>query len=81
MAKTIAIKNFRNNISAIADKVGKGQEFIVIRRSKPAFKVVPVGIDEDDDGSWETIVDFTNGGKTNGMNPKDVLKVLKKLNH
>lgn len=80
MAKTIAIKDFRNNISAIADKVGKGQEFIVLRRSKPAFKVVAVDIDGDDDGSWETIVDFTQGGKTEGMDAREVLKILRKLN-
>lgn len=84
MTKTIAIKDFRNNISAIADKVGKGQEFIVLRRSKPAFKVVPVDIIVDDedynDGSWETVVDFTEGGKIRGVKVEDVLKAFKKLN-
>lgn len=85
MAKTIAIKNFRNNISSIADKVAKGQEFIVLRHSKPAFRVVPVTVavevdDENyDDGSWETVVDFTQGGKTSGMRPEDVLKIFKKI--
>ncbi len=81
MAKTIAIKNFRNNISAIADKVAKGQEFIVLRHSKPAFRVIPVSVDvdDDDDGSWTTVVDFTEGGKKRGMDARDVLKLLEEI--
>ena len=79
MAKTIAIKDFRNNISSIADKVQKGQEFIVLRHSKPAFKVVQVDVDDDDDGSWETLIDFTDGGKKRGVPVEDVLKAFKRL--
>ena len=80
MTKTISIKDFRNNISSIADKAEKGQEFIVMRHSKPAFKITPIQIQDDDDGAWETIVDFTDGGKTNGVKAQDILKVMKKLN-
>lgn len=42
MLKTISITYFRNNISLIADKVAKGLQFIVTRRSKPVFRVQPV---------------------------------------
>ncbi len=79
MLKTISITYFRNNVSLIADKVAKGLQFIVTRHSKPVFRVQLVDVDDDDDGSWEMIIDFTEGGKTEGMRAEDVLKLLKKI--
>lgn len=41
-------------------EVGKGKSFTVVRRSKPAFRMVPV--DEwGDEGTWETVLDLTKG--------------------
>ena len=39
--KTINIREFQRNISAIADQVLKGESFLVLRNAKPAFKVTP----------------------------------------
>jgi antitoxin (DNA-binding transcriptional repressor) of toxin-antitoxin stability system len=79
MDKTISIKELRNNISAIATKVKNGQSYVVIRRSKPVFKLIPTYF-EADEAQWETVVDFTEGGKKKGAKIEDVLAALKRLN-
>lgn len=79
MNKNISIKNFRNNMANIADSVEEGTSYVVIRRSQPSFKVVPMTSTEDE--QWETVVDFTEGGKVKGEKIEDVLKLLKKINN
>lgn len=78
MNKNISIKNFRTNLAEIADEIEDGNTYVIIRRSKPSFKVVPITSDNDEE--WETVVDFTDGGKSNGAKIEDVLAILKKLN-
>lgn len=78
MKETISIKELRNNMAVIASKVEKGESYIVIRRSKPSFKIVPYSYEDEND--WETVIDFTDNGKKKGARITDVLKALKKLN-
>lgn len=78
MPKDISIKDLRQNLSDIADQVEHGETFRVIRRSKPSFFLMNIDIDTAEDG-WETVVDFTDGGKRRGMPAKDVLKIIKKI--
>ncbi len=72
------MKDFRNNLSSIADKVEAGESFTIFRRSKAAFKIVPVGTKTDE--KWETVIDFTQKGKKSGENIEDVIKVLEDMN-
>lgn len=72
--KIIGLKELRENTEDYISEIGKGKSFIVVRRSRPVFKVVPV--DEwGDDGTWETIIDFAKIRK--GGVPIDEL--IKKL--
>ncbi|KKU48362.1 hypothetical protein A3H10_00115 [Candidatus Uhrbacteria bacterium RIFCSPLOWO2_12_FULL_46_10] len=52
--KTVSLKELRENVSSYAAKVQSGASFIVIKRSKPLFKIAPV-----EDERWEEVVDFT----------------------
>lgn len=61
----IGLKEFRENVETFAKKVHKGSSFIIVRRSKPLFKVVPLEHDADEEG-WETLIDFTK------INPRGV---------
>ena len=70
----ISIRDLRQNLSAVADKVDSGEQFEVFRRSKPAFKIVPVDTPIDD--QWETVVDFTAGGKTDGMEIGELIELI-----
>ena len=54
MDKLIGLREFRENVEAYTKQVNKGQSFIVMKRSKPIFKIAPV-----DEGGWEEVIDFT----------------------
>ena len=55
MENIIGLKELRQNMAGFAAKVKRGQSFIVVKQSKPIFKIAP--IEEDD--KWEQVVDFT----------------------
>jgi len=77
LEKIIGLKDLRLNTNSYINAVSKGRSFIVMRRSRPIFKVVPV--DEwGDEGVWETVVDFTKI-KKGGVPAKEVLKALLKI--
>lgn len=75
MQKTIGLKELRENIDNWINQVRKGESFLVLRKSKPIFKIVPPETEEQ----WETVVDFTKIDK-NGMSAHEILKELRKLN-
>ena len=80
MVKTtniIGLKELRENTGGYIKQVKLGRSFLVMRRSKPVFRVEPV--DEwGDEGQWETVVDFTKIRKS-GEPIKAVLKALKSI--
>ncbi len=68
----IGLKDLRENTEDYISKVSKGGSFVVVRRSKPIFKITPV--DEwGDEGKWETVVDF-NKIKKGGISAEELLK-------
>ncbi|KKS15744.1 MAG: hypothetical protein UU71_C0016G0014 [Parcubacteria group bacterium GW2011_GWB1_41_6] len=71
MEKIIGLKELRQNVSGYAQKIKKGQSFVVVKRSKPLFKVGPIIESEE----WEEVVDFTKI-KGGGVNIKEVLSCL-----
>ena len=42
MSSTINIKTLRCHMGRIVDRVQRGEDFIVLYRSRPAFRIVPV---------------------------------------
>ena len=74
----IGLKQLRENAGKYIAQVSKGRSFTVVRRSRPVFKITPV--DEwGDEGTWETIVDFTKIRK-GGVPATEVLASLKRIN-
>ncbi len=74
----VGLKELRENAEVYIREIEKGRSFLVMRRSKPIFKITPV--DEwGDEGNWETIIDFTKI-KKGGVPIEDVLKALHKIN-
>ncbi|KKW17727.1 MAG: hypothetical protein UY60_C0033G0002 [Parcubacteria group bacterium GW2011_GWB1_50_9] len=55
MEKLIGLKELRENVDRYVSEVKKGKSFLVVRRSKPLFKILP----PDEEEMWETVVDFT----------------------
>ena len=56
MKNLIGLKELRENVETYVTQVRQGKSFLVVRRSKPIFKISPP--DEDSD-LWETVIDFT----------------------
>ena len=71
MENIIGLKELRQNVEKYARDIAKGKSFIVVRRSKPLFRISPVGDEEE----WEEVVDFTKV-KKGGVNIKELLSRL-----
>ena len=57
MDDIIGLKQLRQSMEHCIRRVRRGRRLLVVRRSEPIFKIVPV---DDADGEWEEVVDFTN---------------------
>ncbi|MBI2099532.1 type II toxin-antitoxin system prevent-host-death family antitoxin [Candidatus Uhrbacteria bacterium] len=75
MNKIIGLKQLRNNVASYAKEVQRGKSFIVVKQSKPLFKITPL---TNADEGWEEVIDFTKFRK-NGISAKELLARLKKL--
>jgi antitoxin (DNA-binding transcriptional repressor) of toxin-antitoxin stability system len=71
MENLIALKDLRLNMEKYATEVKAGKSFIVLKQSKPFFKISPV----EDSGEWEEVVDFTQI-KKGGVNIDELLSRL-----
>jgi len=69
--KIVGLKELRQNIDKYAEAVKNGQEYIVMKRSTPLFKL---SLPESED-NWETVIDFTNF-KKGGVELESVLKKI-----
>lgn len=76
MNNIVGVKELRENLSVYTDQVQRGKSFTVVRRSKPLFRMVP--INEDDDGNWERVADFTKI-KKGGVDAREVMARLDRL--
>lgn len=54
MNNIVSLKELRAKVGEYANRVQKGETFIIMKRSEPLFKIAPV-----DEGQWTTVVDFT----------------------
>ncbi len=58
MENIIALKELRLNMEKYANEVKSGKSFIVLKQSKPIFKLSPVE-ESGEDERWEEVVNFT----------------------
>lgn len=68
----VGLKELRENIESYISKVEKGGSFIVVKKSKPVFKISPP---EDDAALWGPVIDFTRI-KKGGVPIADLLSRL-----
>lgn len=72
MKNIIGLKELREHTEKYIAQVQKGESFVVVRRSRPVFKI---SLADDDQGFWEPVVDFTKVRK-GGVALRDVLSRL-----
>lgn len=68
----VGLKELRENMHKYALRVGRGESFIVLKKSRPIFKISSVDEDEE---LWETVIDFTKI-KKGGISIKELLARL-----
>ncbi|OGM96316.1 MAG: hypothetical protein A3B86_04200 [Candidatus Yanofskybacteria bacterium RIFCSPHIGHO2_02_FULL_38_22b] len=68
----LGLKELRENMQKYASLVERGESFIVVKKSKPVFKIVP----PESEDQWETVIDFTKIRK-GGISAKELLAHLK----
>lgn len=71
MENIIGLRELREKTESLISKIGKGASFLVLKKSKPIFRVVPV----NEDDQWEEVVNFTKI-KRGGVNIKEILSRL-----
>ena len=67
----VGFKEFRLDADKYIKAVDKGASFLIVKRSKPVFRIEPIG------EVWETVGDFTNK-KGRGVPASKLLSALKK---
>ncbi|MEK7086646.1 MAG: type II toxin-antitoxin system prevent-host-death family antitoxin [Patescibacteria group bacterium] len=72
----VGLKELRENLEDYIVSVKRGKSFLVVRRSKPVFKISPPS---DENEPWELVADFTKV-KKGGVSAKEILRELRKLN-
>lgn len=72
----VGLKELRENLEDYIVKIKRGKSFLVVRRSKPVFKISPP---VDDERFWESVIDFTKI-KKGGVSAREILRQLRKLN-
>ncbi len=71
MEHLIGLKQLRESVETYAQRVKRGERFIVLKQSKPLFKITPIDYQEE----WEEVIDFTKI-KKGGVHIDDLLKRL-----
>lgn len=72
MEKIIGLRELRENLPKYENMVGLGETFVVVKKSKPIFRISPVDEGED---IWEEVIDFTKIQK-GGVDINDLLSRL-----
>jgi len=71
MDNLVSLKDLRLNMDKYATEVKAGKSFIILKQSKPIFKLTP--IDENDE--WEEVINFTKI-KKGGVDIDELLAAL-----
>jgi antitoxin (DNA-binding transcriptional repressor) of toxin-antitoxin stability system len=69
--QVIGLKEFRLDTEKYIEEINKGNNFLVVKRSKPVFRLEPVKQE------WETIGSFVDT-KSSGVKAEKLLAALKK---
>jgi len=70
----VGLRDLRENVEKYSQRITQGDSFIVVRRSKPLFKIVSP-FEKHEDDQWEEIIDFTKI-KKGGVNIDELISRL-----
>ena len=67
----IGLKELRDRLPEFIERVEQGKSFVIVKHSKPVFKMSPV----EEEELWEPVVDFTSI-KAGGVDIEEILSRL-----
>jgi prevent-host-death family protein len=73
MEKIVGLKDLRQNVAKYTKEVSKGTSFIVVKQSRPLFKITPLTTAQEE--QWEEVIDFTKFRK-GGINIQELMARL-----
>lgn len=73
--KMIGIRELHKNLKSVSEEVSKGQHFLVIKNSKPVFRIVPLEDDKLPKYSLKDIKDLQFKSRKKNLS-KNIDKVL-----
>jgi len=73
MDKIVGLKELRENLPVYEKKIASGDSFLVVKKSRPVFRICPV--DQNEEELWEEVADFTRIRK-GGIAIEDILSRL-----
>ncbi|WP_419161692.1 type II toxin-antitoxin system Phd/YefM family antitoxin [Candidatus Palauibacter sp.] len=78
MSSTINVKTLRHEMGRIIERVRKGEDFTVLYRSRPAFRIVPVdGRFDSGSGEEDSLYGAAAiGSSTDGLAAQDHDRIL-----
>jgi len=71
----LGLKELRENMDKYVSLIKKGRSFIVVKKSKPVFKLVS----PESEDQWEPVADFTTINKK-GIPAEKILQALRQMN-
>jgi prevent-host-death family protein len=74
----VGLKELRENMDSYIDAVNKGKSFVIVRKSRPVFRMTPLDA-WGDEGHWSPVIDLTKV-KRGGVPIDEVIASLKRLN-
>jgi len=81
MSTLIAMQDIRQSLASIANRAQKGEDFVVVRNSRPVFRIVPVGHTDDKLGlSFEDITSrIDDSGAAKHLSETDVDNIIHRV--
>jgi len=73
--KVVGLRELRENMDKYVERIGKGESFLVLRKSKPVFKIKPVD-QWGDEGHWRNL--DLRDKKGRGMPIDDAIAMVQK---
>lgn len=72
MDKIVGLRELRENLPVYAEKVQRGSSFVVVKKSKPLFRITPY---DEDESFWEEVANFSKI-KPGGVAINDLIQRL-----
>ncbi len=79
-AQIISMQDIRTRLASVADRAEEGTEFIVVRNSRPAFRIVPIqppALSPAAQATWEALDRYRD--KEPALSEQEVVEIVREV--